>query len=90
MANKFFGTDGIRGTANKPPMTAEIALIVGEAAGALAAFALDTGRRPGTVHSDPNLLRSFQRGLLEDGVPLCWLIEKKFMISSSATIGVKV
>ena len=34
MANKHFGTDGIRGTANKPPMTAEIALSVGEAAGA--------------------------------------------------------
>jgi phosphoglucosamine mutase len=35
MANKkLFGTDGIRGTANKPPMTAEIALKVGESAGA--------------------------------------------------------
>lgn len=34
MVNKHFGTDGIRGTANKPPMTAEIALSVGEAAGA--------------------------------------------------------
>ncbi len=30
---KFFGTDGIRGTANTPPMTAEIALKVGMAAG---------------------------------------------------------
>ncbi len=34
MAKKLFGTDGIRGTANKPPMTAEIALSVGEATGA--------------------------------------------------------
>lgn len=34
MANKIFGTDGIRGTANQPPMTAEIALRVGEATGA--------------------------------------------------------
>jgi len=33
-SKKFFGTDGVRGTANKPPMTAEIALKVGEAAGA--------------------------------------------------------
>ncbi|TNE36357.1 MAG: phosphoglucosamine mutase [Alphaproteobacteria bacterium] len=33
MANKLFGTDGIRGTANIPPMTAEIALKVGMAAG---------------------------------------------------------
>ena len=34
MTRKLFGTDGIRGTANQPPMTAEIALAVGKAAGA--------------------------------------------------------
>lgn len=34
MARKYFGTDGIRGTANKFPMTAEIALKVGMAIGA--------------------------------------------------------
>ncbi|MFB9356018.1 phosphoglucosamine mutase [Sneathiella chinensis] len=33
MTRKYFGTDGIRGTANKEPMTAEIALKVGKAAG---------------------------------------------------------
>jgi len=33
MARKFFGTDGIRGTANIDPMTAEVALKVGMAAG---------------------------------------------------------
>ena len=33
MARKYFGTDGIRGTANAPPMTAEIALRAGMAAG---------------------------------------------------------
>ncbi len=33
MIKKFFGTDGIRGTANSPPMTAETALRVGLAAG---------------------------------------------------------
>jgi phosphoglucosamine mutase len=32
---RFFGTDGIRGTANTPPMTAEIALRLGQAAGLL-------------------------------------------------------
>ncbi len=32
---KFFGTDGIRGTANTPPMTADLALKVGAAAGRL-------------------------------------------------------
>src|SRR6476469_2560792 len=34
MTRKFFGTDGIRGTTNSPPMTAETALKVGQAAGA--------------------------------------------------------
>ncbi len=33
MAAKYFGTDGIRGRANKFPMTAEIAMRVGMAAG---------------------------------------------------------
>lgn len=33
MARKYFGTDGIRGTANTDPMTAEVALRVGRAAG---------------------------------------------------------
>ena len=35
MARRYFGTDGIRGLANKHPMTAEIALKVGMAAGHL-------------------------------------------------------
>ena len=33
MARNYFGTDGIRGTANIDPMTAEVALRVGMAAG---------------------------------------------------------
>ena len=33
MARRYFGTDGIRGLANSPPMTSEIALKVGMAAG---------------------------------------------------------
>jgi phosphoglucosamine mutase len=33
MARKFFGTDGVRGTANKYPMTAEMGLKIGAAAG---------------------------------------------------------
>ena len=33
MARKYFGTDGIRGRTNEPPMTAEIAMRVGQAAG---------------------------------------------------------
>jgi phosphoglucosamine mutase len=34
MARKYFGTDGIRGRTNEAPMTAEIAMKVGQAAGA--------------------------------------------------------
>ena len=34
MTRKYFGTDGIRGTANRAPMTADVALRVGMAAGA--------------------------------------------------------
>ncbi len=34
MTRKYFGTDGIRGTANEAPMTADVALAVGQAAGA--------------------------------------------------------
>ena len=34
MTRKFFGTDGIRGLTNTEPMTAEVALKVGQAAGA--------------------------------------------------------
>jgi len=34
MTRKFFGTDGIRGTTNRDPMTAQMALAVGMAAGA--------------------------------------------------------
>ncbi|TMV45478.1 phosphoglucosamine mutase, partial [Thioclava sp. BHET1] len=33
MARKLFGTDGVRGMANVAPMTAEIALRLGAAAG---------------------------------------------------------
>ena len=34
MTRKFFGTDGIRGLTNSPPMTADVAMKVGQAAGA--------------------------------------------------------
>jgi hypothetical protein len=47
----------------------------GEAAGALAAFALDVGRDPAEVHADLALLRQFQTRLVAHGVPLCWFID---------------
>lgn len=43
MARQYFGTDGIRGRANNPPMTAEMALKVGMAAGHI--FSNDGERR---------------------------------------------
>ena len=48
---------------------------IGEAAGLLAAFALDMGELPRTVHTDRDLLRSFQRELVSDGVPLAWIVD---------------
>ena len=44
MSNAFFGTDGIRGSANAFPMTSEVALKVGMAAGTLSQMArIDLG-----------------------------------------------
>ncbi len=48
---------------------------VGEAAGALAAFALDTGHDPAAIHADPGRRRDFQRRLVSEGVPLCWFTD---------------
>ena len=49
---------------------------IGEAAGGLAAFALETKRTPRAIHGDPSLLRQFQRRLLGEGVSLDWPTEK--------------
>lgn len=48
---------------------------IGEAAGALAAFALESGRSPAAIHADPALRRDFQRRLLGEGVPLYWFTD---------------
>lgn len=48
---------------------------IGEAAGALAAFCCRINADPHAVHSDPVLLRRFQRHLLERGVPLAWIVD---------------
>src|SRR6185503_15378667 len=48
---------------------------IGEAAGAFAAFALETSRTPGAILQDPTLLRTFQHRLLTEGVALYWLID---------------
>lgn len=48
---------------------------IGEAAGLLAAVALESGRTPAAIHGDPASLRGFQDRLLAAGVPLAWLID---------------
>jgi len=48
---------------------------VGEAAGALAAFALETGHDPAAIHGNSELQRDFQRRLVADGVPLYWFTD---------------
>src|SRR5258706_887496 len=45
---------------------------IGEAAGALAAFALEKRLLPAAVREDPATLDSFQRRLQEEGVPIAW------------------
>jgi hypothetical protein len=45
---------------------------IGEAAGALAAFALAERMPPAAVREDPAALHRFQRRLHEEGVPLAW------------------
>ena len=60
---KLFGTDGVRGKANQYPMTAEIALKLGIAAGAL--FKKDEHRgRNGTcrhIHDDARVRSDLRR-----------------------------
>jgi hypothetical protein len=48
---------------------------IGEAAGALAAFALDRACAPRAVHDRSGLREAFQRTLLGEGVPLAWIVD---------------
>ena len=48
---------------------------IGEAAGALAAFALGHDLKPRQVRGDPAQLRAFQASLVAEGVPLAWAID---------------
>ena len=47
----------------------------GEAAGVLAAWALETASAPAAIHADAGRRDGYQRALLDEGVPLCWLID---------------
>jgi hypothetical protein len=48
---------------------------VGEAAGTLAAFCLESGRSPQGVHASAPLTHGLQRRLLARGVPLAWTVD---------------
>ncbi len=48
---------------------------IGEAAGLLAAFALEQGKKPQAIREDKTLLHSLQKEVVGEGVPLCWLID---------------
>jgi hypothetical protein len=48
---------------------------IGESAGSLAAYAIKHSISPRKICQDSALLRSFQAGLLRDGIPLAWLID---------------
>jgi hypothetical protein len=48
---------------------------IGEAAGALAAYALEIGRDPAAIHGDAELRLDLQRRLVVDGVPLAWFTD---------------
>lgn len=45
---------------------------IGESAAHLAAFCLGEGKSPSTVFDSPELVRSFQQRLLNQGIPLYW------------------
>ena len=48
---------------------------IGEAAGALADWSLGRQRSPEQVWRDPGETACFQRRLLEDGVPIAWIVD---------------
>src|SRR5262244_2953130 len=48
---------------------------VGEAAGILAAHALETGRDPAAIHAETPLRRDLHRRLVGEGVPLVWFTD---------------
>lgn len=51
---------------------------VGEAAGALAAFAVERGARPGDVWHDSKMLGALQTRIVRDGAPIFWWDEVTF------------
>jgi hypothetical protein len=48
---------------------------IGESAGTLAACAIEMGASPKEIREDARLLRSFQRLLLRQGIPIAWIVD---------------
>jgi len=48
---------------------------IGEAAGALAAWSLETKLSPERIWRDADETKRFQRSLLDEGVPLAWVVD---------------
>jgi hypothetical protein len=48
---------------------------IGEAAGTLVGLALETGQPPHVIHGDRDSMRTLQRELLDEGVPLAWTVD---------------
>ena len=48
---------------------------IGEAAGLVAAFALEQSETPRTIHKEESLLRSFQNTVIAEGIPLSWITD---------------
>jgi phosphoglucosamine mutase len=72
--SRLFGTDGIRGRANQPPLTAELALRAGRAAATVLARA--DRRAPVVIGQDPRrsgdmLSRAAAAGVLSAGLDAC-------------------
>lgn len=59
---------------------------IGEAAGMLAAYSLETKRSPRAIRGDAPLRGAFQFRLLEEGIPLYWLIDAPVSHPSFAAI----
>ena len=58
----------------------------GEAAGVLAAWAIESACSPAAIHADAGRRIGYQRALLDEGVPLCWLIDVPPLRSEFAAV----
>jgi len=67
MSRKYFGTDGIRGVANSYPMTAEVALKVGQAAGTMFRQQIPHARPTAVIGKDTRLSGYMVESALQAG-----------------------